>query len=144
MAIPLEGEGLQRETLHTPNFTISFRKTDRLARTLRSKRTQAQNTGRTLTVYPQEIHEAQFTVRDRQETEAFKQLYGKRVGIDGTISQSVRKMGLRKSRYIGLSRTRLQHLATAAAINLFRVFDWLIGQNPMETPVPVFVALVLT
>jgi len=97
-----------------------------------------------LTVYPQEIHEAQFTVRDRQETEAFKQLYGKRVGIDGTISQSVRKMGLRKSRYIGLSRTRLQHLATAAAINLFRVFDWLIGQNPMETPVPVFVALVLT
>ena len=64
-----------------------------------------------------------------------------RAGIEGTISQGVRKMGLRKSRYIGLPRTRLQHLATAAAINLFRVFDWLSGDRPIETPVPAFVAL---
>ena len=30
-------------------------------------------------------------------------------------------MGLRRSRYIGLAKTRLQHLVTAAAINLVRL-----------------------
>lgn len=128
----------------TPNFTISFRKTDCLPCKFRSKCTRAKNTGRTLTLYPQEIHEAQLAARDRQKTEAFKQQYKKRAGIEGTISQSVRKMGLRKSRYIGLPRTRLQHLATAAAINLFRIFDWLIGERPIDTPVPAFVALAST
>jgi transposase len=128
----------------TPNFTISFRKMDCLPCKFRSKCTRAKNTGRTLTLYPQEIHEAQLTARDRQKTEAFKQQYKKRAGIEGTISQGVRKMGLRKSRYLGLPRTRLQHLATAAAINLFRVFDWLMGERPIETPVSAFVALAST
>lgn len=128
----------------SPNFTISFRKTDCLPCQLRSKCTRAKHTGRTLTLYPQAIHEAQLAARARQETEAFKQLYRQRAGIEGTISQGVRKMGLRKSRYIGLPRTRLQHLATAAAINLFRVFDWLSGDRPIETPVPAFVALAST
>jgi transposase len=125
----------------TPNFTISFSKSDCLPCKHRSKCTRAKHSGRTLTLYPQEIHEAQLAARDRQKTEAFKQQYKKRAGIEGTISQGVRKMGLRKSRYIGLPRTRLQHLATAAAINLFRVFDWLSGDRPIETPVPAFVAL---
>ena len=128
----------------TPNFTISFRKSDCLPCESRSKCTRAKHTGRTLTLYPQEIHEAQLAARARQETEAFKQHYKKRAGIEGTISQGVRKMGLRKSRYIGLPRTRLHHLATAAAINLFRVFDWLSGDRPIETPVPAFVALAST
>jgi len=128
----------------TPNFTISFSKSDCLPCKHRSKCTRAKSTGRTLTLYPKEIHEAQLAARDRQATEAFKQQYKKRAGIEGTISQGVRKMGLRKSRYIGLPRTRLQHLATAAAINLFRVFDWLSGERPIETPVPPFVALAST
>src|SRR5262249_54373022 len=34
---------------------------------------------------------------------------------------------LRRSRYMGISKTCLQHLATAAAINLERVSDWLGG-----------------
>ena len=51
---------------------------------------------------------------------------------------------LHKSRDIGLPRTRLQHLATAAAINLFRVFDWLSGERPSDTPIPSFVALAST
>ncbi len=125
----------------TPNFTISFQKSDCLPCKQRSKCTRAKHSGRTLTLYPQEIHEAQLAARDRQATEAFNRLYRKRAGIEGTVSQGVRKMGRRKSRYIGLPRTRLQHLATAAAINLFRVFDWLTGVRPIETPVPAFVAL---
>jgi transposase len=128
----------------TPNFTITFSKSDCLPCKLRSKCTRAKNTGRTLTIYPKEIYEAQQEARQRQDTEAFKQLYGKRAGIEGTISQGVRRMGLRQSRYIGLPRTSLQHLATAAAINLFRVFDWLSGVRPAVTPVPAFVALAAT
>jgi transposase len=135
----------QRKTRRdTPNFTITFRKSDCFPCKLRSKCTRAKNTGRTLTIYPKEIYEAQLVARQRQETEAFKQLYDKRAGIEGTISQGVRKMGLRRSRYIGLPLTRLQHLATAAAINLFRVFDWLSGERPSETPVSPFVALAFT
>jgi transposase len=135
----------QRKTRRdTPNFTITFRQSDCLPCHFRSKCTRAKNTGRTLTIYPKEIFEAQLAARQRQETEDFKQLYSQRAGIEGTISQGVRKLGLRRSRYIGLPRTTLQHLATAAAINLFRVFDWLMGERPAETPIPTFVALAST
>ncbi len=64
------------------------------------------------------------TVRERQTTQSFKDKYKKRAGIEGTISQGVRAFGLRRSRYIGLEKTRLQHLVTAAAMNLTRVVDW--------------------
>jgi transposase len=59
--------------------------------------------------------------------EEFKGEYRNRAGIEGTISQGVRAFGLRRSRYIRINKTRLQHLATAAAINLERVSDWLAG-----------------
>jgi transposase len=45
--------------------------------------------------------------------------------VEGTISQAVRAFGLRRSRYRGLPTTRVQHAATAAAINLARVAAWL-------------------
>ena len=41
----------------------------------------------------------------------------------------------------GLAKIPLYRLATAAAIHLFRVFDWLSGGRPIETPVLAFVAL---
>jgi transposase len=37
----------------------------------------------------------------------------------------VRAFGLRCSRYLGLAKTRLQHVATAAAVNLERLAAWL-------------------
>jgi transposase len=39
-------------------------------------------------------------------------------------------MGVRRTRYQGLARTHLQHVATAAAINLSRIANWLIGEHP--------------
>jgi hypothetical protein len=39
-----------------------------------------------------------------------KKLYGLRAGIEGTISQSVRVMGMRHSRYRGFARTHMQHV----------------------------------
>src|SRR5262249_8276982 len=41
--------------------------------------------------------------------------------------------GLRRSRYVGIAKTRLQHFATAAAINLERVSDWLAGIGREKT-----------
>ena len=102
---------------------ITFDKATCFACGLRARCSRSKHSGRTLTVYPQNTYEAQAAARRRQETEAYKKLYGERAGIEGTISQGVRKYGLRQTRYRGLSRTHLQHTATAAAINLFRIFD---------------------
>ena len=45
----------------------------------------------------------------------------RRAGVEGTLSLGVRAMGLRRSRTIGLAKTHLQHLVTAAAIDLVRL-----------------------
>jgi transposase len=89
----------------TPNIAVAFHLDDCLPCPLRARCTRARNVGRTLTIYPQEKYEAQQKARERQETEEFKVLYGERAGIEGTISQGVRNMGLRQARYIGLAKT---------------------------------------
>ena len=48
----------------------------------------------------------------------------KRAGIEGTISEGVRSHELRHTRYVGMAKTHLQHLATATAINLARYVAW--------------------
>ncbi len=53
--------------------------------------------------------------------------YARRAGIEGTMSEGVRVHHLRRTRYIGLEKTHLQHLMTAVAINLKRLFNWLMG-----------------
>jgi transposase len=70
---------------------------------------------------------------DRERYMEFKEEYRNRAGIEGTISQGVRAFGLRRSRSMGISKTRLQHLATAAAISLERVSDWLVGIGREQT-----------
>lgn len=127
----------------TLNWVITFEKSTCFPCQFRSRCTRSKTTGRTLTVHSQEKYEAQEIARTRQETEEFKRLYAQRSGVEGTISQGVRKNGLRKSRYIGLPKTKLQHMATAAAINLFRIFDWIVGERPAETPISPFVALAM-
>ncbi len=80
---------------------------------------------RTVTIRPKEQYLALQKRRVQQGTLEFKQTYAKRAGIEGTISQGVRATGLRRARYVGAAKTHLQHLATATAINLLRVSDWL-------------------
>jgi transposase len=55
-------------------------------------------------------------------------LYAKRAGIEGTLSQGVRVFGLRHCRYIGLAKTPLQQVATAAAITLDRRAAWFVDR----------------
>jgi transposase len=80
----------------------------------------SRHTRRTVTIRPQEQYLALKQRRERETTKEFAHTYAKRAGIEGTISHGVRVMGLRRSRYIGLERTHLQHLATAAALNVVR------------------------
>ena len=61
------------------------------------------------------------------------QLYAHRAGIEGTLSQAVRAFGLRRTRYRGLAKTSLQHVATAAAMNVERITAWLTGQPREKT-----------
>ncbi len=71
--------------------------------------------------------------RQQETSKEFTQVYAKRAGIEGTISQGVRTMGLRRSRYIGQKKTHLQHLATAAALNLVRAMAWVEGLPRAQT-----------
>jgi transposase len=93
---------------------------------------------RSLSVRRQEANFALAAARQREQTEAFKQAYAKRAGIEGVHAQGVRRMGLRRSRYIGEPRTHLQHVLTATAINVCRLYDWLEGIAPHATPLSHF------
>jgi transposase len=48
--------------------------------------------------------------------------------VEGTISQAAFALGMRRMRYRGLQETHLHHLAIAAAINMSRIVDWLLGK----------------
>jgi transposase len=82
-------------------------------------------------------HQAEFDVlqqaRSQQQTKEFRQLYAQRSGIEGTHSQGVRSLGLRRTRYFGLAKTSLQHYGTAAAINLIRLDAFLSQKQAAKT-----------
>lgn len=96
---------------------------------------------RTITIRPQEQYLALKQRRDLEETKEFTQVYSKRAGIEGTISQGVRTMGLRRSRYIGEEKTHLQHIATAAALNVVRSMAWFDGLPRAQTRRSAFACL---
>ena len=54
--------------------------------------------------------------------------YACRAGVEGTVSQGVRAFGMRRSRYRGFSKTHLQNLAIASAINVDRLVAWFDGR----------------
>lgn len=95
--------------------------------------TQSTRQRRTITVRPEQHYQALQHARERAKTDDFKTLYARRAGVEGTISQGVRVMGLRRSRYIGQEKTHLQHLATAAAMNVVRIVRWLDGEPHAQT-----------
>lgn len=90
---------------------------------------------------PQPEHEALAAARARQDTVEGKRLYAQRNGIEGTLSQAVRTFGLRQARYRGLTKTSLQGVATAAALNLDRIAAWFAGRPLAPTRTSRFAAL---
>jgi transposase len=87
--------------------------------------TRSKTTGRTLSLQPQAAHERVQATRKRQARPEFKDQYHVRAGVEGTISQAAVALHMRRTRYRGPAKVHFQHLATAAAMNLKRVFDWL-------------------
>ena len=87
--------------------------------------------------------EALMAARRRQQTDDFKDRYAKRAGIEGTISQGVRAFGLRRSRYMGQTKTHLQHMLTAVAMNLARFVAWINGVPRSITRTSAFAALAI-
>lgn len=96
---------------------------------------------RALTIRERPAYEAAASARERQNTEVFKKAYARRAGIEGTLSQGVRLGDLRRTRYIGLPKTRLLHLLIATALNLVRIAAWLVETPLAQTRTPPFVVL---
>jgi transposase len=126
-----------------PVIEVQFRKADCSGCAARARCTRSQNAPRTLTLLPREHFEAIQAARAWQETADFQQLYAHRAGIEGTVSQAVDSLAMRRTRYTGLAKTRLQHIATAVAINFGRLWAWLNGVPRAQTRVSAFAALAL-
>ena len=108
-----------------PMVQVVFDKAACAACEARSLCTRKKVGPRELTLHAREHHEAMVAARERQTTDAFWASYRSRAGIEGAISQGVQTCGMRRSRYRGLAKTHLQHVATAAALNLKRAVDWM-------------------
>jgi transposase len=67
--------------------------------------------------------------------------YRQRAGIEGTLSQGIRRGTMRRSRYIGLAKTHLQEVATASGINLLRTINFLNEKPLAKTRVSRFAKL---
>ncbi|MFV2110653.1 transposase, partial [Micromonospora sp. LOL_015] len=124
-----------------PRVMFTFSMTDCTPCPVRSRCTRAKTAARTLTLRPREHHELLRALRADQQTEHWRRRYAARSGIEGTISQAVRAFGLRRSRYRGLAKTRVQNILIATAINLTRADAWLAGKPLGHTRVSHLAAL---
>ena len=124
-----------------PVISVKFAVKDCRDCTGRARCTKAKTNPRQMTLKPQDEHHALQALRQQQHTAEWKAHDDKRAGIEGTLSQGIRAFGLRHCRYMGLAKTRLQHLATAAAIKIDRLAAWLDGRPHAKTRVSRFAAL---
>jgi len=108
---------------------------------VRASCTRAKHTGRRLRLPPQEQYEALQAAQTWSASEEGQQLYKRRAGVEGTLSQGVRAFGLRRTRYWGVAKTHLQHVAIAAAINIDRIVAWLDARPRAMTRISRFAAL---
>jgi transposase len=112
---------------------VCFAPSDCRSCSVRVKCTSGKVSPRAIYLRPQLEHAALQVARQRQQTAEFKQAYKKRAGVEGTISQGTRSFDLRRSRYIGLAKTSLQHILIAAAMNLTRFAAYLAGTPLAKT-----------
>ena len=96
---------------------------------------------RTLKLHPRPQYEALQAAQAWYASEEGQRQYAHRAGVEGTLSQGVRAFGLRRTRYRGLPKTHLQHVATAAAINIDRLVAWLDERPRAMTRISRFAAL---
>ncbi len=124
-----------------PAIQIGFLPSDCRRCEARARCKRGAQAPRVLTLPTRDEYRALQQARQRQETDTFKDLYHTRAGVEGLLSKSVNVHGVRRSRYRGLAKTRLQHLAVAAALNLSRLVAWLDGPPRAQTRVSPLAAL---
>ncbi|WP_406386281.1 transposase [Streptomyces sp. NBC_01618] len=88
---------------------------------------------RMLTLRPREPEEALARARAEQKTETFKNKYALRAGVEGTINQALDITGIRRARYRGLPKVRLQHAFSATALNVIRLDAYWTGHDQHHT-----------
>lgn len=120
-------------------FKVRFPTTDCRPCPLKSQCTRSGR--RLLTLRPCEEHETLEEAHTREAQPAFSKEYQQRAGIEGTNSEGVRTLDLRRSRDIGLAKIHLQHVLTAAAMNLVRLGAWLAGTPLARTRQSAFTKL---
>jgi transposase len=124
-----------------PRICAIFSRTDCGACAARALCTPAKEARRSVYFHPRPEYEALNKARAQMNDPAWKQRYQVRAGVEGTLSQGVRAFGMRRSRYIGLAKTGLQQVCTAAALNASRIARWLAGKQRAKTRVTRFAAL---
>ncbi len=122
-------------------FEARFARADCTPCPSRSQCTRSKQEPRIIGLLPREQHETLQGARRAQETEEFRSRYAARAGIEGTHEQAIRRCGLRRCRYIGEAKVHLQHLLTAAAINVVRLSEWWAGTPLARTRYSRFAAL---
>jgi Transposase DDE domain len=113
-----------------PIVQATFRAPDCTPCPDRARCTRSPVLARHLTFRPRTQYETQQQLRAEQATDAWRERYAHRSGIEGTIAQAARRSDVHHARYRGLAKTHLQHVLTALALNLVRLDAWLSGIPP--------------
>jgi transposase len=108
---------------------------------VRAQCTKAIHDGRVIKLRPQGAYLALEAQRAAQQTPAFKAEYAQRAGVEGTLSQGLSLGDLRQTRYIGVTKTHLQHILIAVALNLLRLVAWWAEHPLARTRTSAFAAL---
>ncbi|MFE3858725.1 transposase [Streptomyces griseorubiginosus] len=112
-------------------IVVQFARTDCHTCPVQEQCTTSARGTRILSLRPQELHETLTAARAEQTTRTWKNKYALRAGIEGTINQALDVTGLRRARYRGLPKVRLQHAFSATAVNIIRLdAHW----NPERKP----------
>jgi transposase len=115
-----------------PSILVSFRRQDCHACPTRPVCPQSRQHLRRLRLPPREQDEALAAARPWYGSEEGIERSKQRAGGAGTLAQGVRALGWRRTRYRGVPKTHMQHVAIAAALNVERMVAWL-DERPRAT-----------
>ncbi|WP_239310921.1 MULTISPECIES: IS1182 family transposase [unclassified Frankia] len=104
---------------------IEFAAADCHACPFRTDCTRSVSAGRQLVVPSRRLYEIQRRNRTDQNDPEWRQRYSHRAGVEGALSEAARAYGVRRCRYLGLGKTRVQHQLAACGMNAARIADWI-------------------
>ncbi|WP_211269112.1 transposase [Saccharothrix syringae] len=105
---------------------------------VRAQCTTSRASARSVGFPPKELLELQLRNRAERQEPAWHKRYAVRSGIEGTIFEFTHGHGMRRCRYRGQSKTHLQHVLTAIAVNIERLSRQPPGTNAPPRPPTAF------